>query len=230
MAPGRRHVGIARQFPPVLRRHARQIVAVIVGIIVWMVAPSGDPITRLLIAWNAGAWLFIALALKMMAGATTAEIRHRAGVEDEGRTAVLVVTIAAAVASIVAIVAQMHAAQNLQGTDRLVNTGLALVTIFGSWLLVHFVFALHYAHAYYVGGHAGGDPGKGLQFSGNGTPDYWDFLYFSLVVGTTAQTSDTGVTSHTMRRVVMVHGLLSFLFNTAVIALTVNIAAQLIQS
>jgi uncharacterized membrane protein len=212
----------------VLRRHVRQIVAVAAGVSVWALAPAAEPALQLLIAWNAGAWLLIALVLKMMAGATIAEIRHRAGVEDEGRTAVLVVTVAAAIASVVAIAAQMFAAQNLQGTDQLLSTLLALATIFGSWLLVHFVFALHYAHAYYVPAESGNETVKGLKFSGSDAPDYWDFLYFALVVGTTAQTSDTDVISRSMRRVVMVHGLLSFVFNTAVIALTVNLAAQLI--
>jgi uncharacterized membrane protein len=213
--------------PTLVRQHARQLTAFVVGVSVWFVLPSDDQTTRILIAWNAGSWLFIVLALKMMAGADIAEIRHRAGVEDEGRVAVLVVTVAAAIAAIVALVAQMAAAKNLQGMDRMLSTGIALATIFGSWLLVHFVFALHYAHEFYVPGASDREAKGGLKFNGNGTPDYWDFLYFSLVVGTTAQTSDTGVVSRSMRRVVMLHGLLSFVFNTAVIALTVNVAAQL---
>ena len=218
----------AEWVPAFLRRHARQLTAVALGLIVWVFIPVSDPTARILIAWNAGTWFFIVLVLKMMSGADIAEIRHRAGVEDEGRTAVLVATIAAAVASIVAIAAQMSAAQQLHGLERVINTAIALSTIFGSWLLVHFVFALHYAHEFYVPGRADGDVKEGLKFSGSAMPDYWDFLYFSLVVGTTFQTSDTEVISRSMRRVVMVHGLLSFIFNTAVIALTVNMAAQLV--
>jgi uncharacterized membrane protein len=214
--------------PASLRRHARQLIAVALGLVVWFFIPVSDPAARILIAWNVGTWFFIALVLKMMTGADIVEIRHRAGVEDEGRTAVLVATTAAAVASIVAIAAQMSAAQQLHGLDRIINTAIALSTIFGSWLLVHFVFALHYAHEFYVPGHADGDAKEGLKFSGGDMPDYWDFLYFSLVVGTTFQTSDTDVISRSLRRVVMVHGLLSFIFNTAVIALTVNMAAQLV--
>jgi uncharacterized membrane protein len=112
--------------------------------------------------------------------------------------------------------------------DRVINIMIALSTIFGSWLLVHFVFALHYAHEFYVPGRSDGDAKEGLKFGGGHMPDYWDFLYFSLVVGTTFQTSDTEVSSRSMRRVVMVHGLLSFIFYTAVIALTVNLVAQLV--
>ncbi len=228
MAAKRAKRGDAEWIPVSLRRHARQLIALALGLVVWFFIPVSDPTARILIAWNVGAWFFIALVLKMMTGADNAEIRRRAGVEDEGRMAVLVTTTAAAVASIVAIAAQMSAVQQLHGLERVLDTAIALSTIFGSWLLVHFVFALHYAHEFYVPGHADGDAKDGLKFSGGGMPDYWDFLYFSLVVGTTFQTSDTEVISRSMRRVVMVHGLLSFVFNTAVIALTVNMAAQLI--
>jgi uncharacterized membrane protein len=226
MAAKRKKQDVAEWVPTPVRRHARQLLAILVGIVMWFAVPASDPTTRTLIAWVAGAWLFIFLILKMMAGADSDEIRRRAGVEDEGRTAVLIATIAAAVASIVGLIAQMSAAQEMHGADRVLSTVLALLTIFGSWLLVHFVFALHYAHEFYVPGHADSEAMKGMKFSGGDMPDYWDFLYFSLVVGTTFQTSDTEIVSRRMRRLVMVHGLLSFVFNTAVIALTVNIAAQ----
>jgi uncharacterized membrane protein len=227
MAAKRAKQSTTERMPRVLRRHPRQLFAIVVGVAVWLMIPASETTTRLLIAWTAGAWLFIALVLKMMAGADVAEIRRRAGVEDEGRTAVLFATIAAAVASIVALVLQMSAAQEMHGPERLLSTILALLTIFGSWLVVHFIFALHYAHEYYVPGHDDSEAMKGLKFSGGEAPDYWDFMYFALVVGTTFQTSDTEVVSRRMRRTVMVHGLVSFIFNTAVIALTVNLAAQL---
>jgi uncharacterized membrane protein len=227
MAAKRAKGNAADRMPRILRRHPRQLIAILVGIAVWFLIPASETATRLLIAWTAGAWLFIALVLKMMMGADVAEIRRRAGVEDEGRTAVLFATIAAAVASIVALVVQMSAAQEMHGVERLLGTVLALLTIFGSWLAVHVIFALHYAHEYYVPGHGDKEAMKGLKFSGSEAPDYWDFMYFALVVGTTFQTSDTAVISQRMRRTVMVHGLVSFIFNTAVIALTVNLAAQL---
>jgi uncharacterized membrane protein len=228
MPAKRKKQGNATWVPDAVRRHARQLLAILVGIVIWFSIPATDPITRALIAWTAGTWLFIVLILKMMTGADTDEIRRRADVEDEGRTAVLIVTIAAAIASIVALVAQMSAVQEMRGSERVLSTVLALLTIFGSWLLVHFIFALHYAHEFYVPGRADSEAMKGLKFSGGDMPDYWDFLYFSLVVGTTFQTSDTEIVSRRMRRTVMVHGLLSFVFYTAVIALTVNIAAQLV--
>ena len=98
-------------------------------------------------------------------------------------------------------------------------------------MLIHTVFALFYAHEFHSEGKgaARAVTGGGLEFPDDSTPDYLDFLYFSFVVGTTAQTSDVAVSSRAMRRVVMLHGILSFFFNTAVIALAVNLAAQLVQ-
>ena len=104
---------------------------------------------------------------------------------------------------------------------------LACLAVVASWLLVHTTFAIHYAHFYY------GDPdGKGpleerggLQFPGDAPPDYWDFMYYSYVVGMTCQVSDVQVTLHHMRRLTLIHGVLSFFFNTGVLALAINILA-----
>jgi len=104
--------------------------------------------------------------------------------------------------------------------------GLSFSTILVSWFLVHFVFALYYAHEFHSKTRRSGGSGAGFDFHGQKSPDYLDFLYLSLVVGTTAQTSDINITSRETRRTVMLHGLLSFFFNTMVIALVVNLTAQ----
>jgi uncharacterized membrane protein len=99
---------------------------------------------------------------------------------------------------------------------------LAIVTITLSWTFIHAIFALHYAHDYYGSGHRA----NGLQFPGDDQPDYWDFAYFSFVVGMTFQVSDVAVTNRAIRRLVVAHGILSFAFNTAILALTVNLASS----
>jgi len=112
------------------------------------------------------------------------------------------------------------------GAPGLVNGPLAIVTIVLSWAAVHTTFALHYAHEYYRGAKPGG-----LQFpSGDQheSADYWDFVYFSFVIGMTAQVSDVGITDKTIRRTATVHGIISFIYNTALVALMVNIAASAI--
>jgi uncharacterized membrane protein len=101
-----------------------------------------------------------------------------------------------------------------------------MITIVVSWAFVHTIFALHYAHEYYGEGrdHAIG----GLTFPGRQSPDYWDFVYFSVVIAMTSQVSDVVITSKIIRRIVIVHGVLAFFFNVAVFALTVNIVSNLI--
>ncbi len=212
------------------RVQIRLIVSIVVGILVWLLLPIEDQIDRILAGWNAAGWLYIALLLVMMMRAEVGGIRRQAIIEEESRSAALIITTLGAIAMFLAIVAQLSAIAEESGLERRITLALSFCTILVSWLLVQIVFAVYYAHEFHsesrkkVHG-AGG----GLKFSGRGVPDYFDFLYFSFVVGTTNQTSDTEVTSRPMRRVVMLHGLLSFFFNTMVIALTVNLTAQLVQ-
>jgi uncharacterized membrane protein len=118
------------------------------------------------------------------------------------------------------------AAMQDDGRFVILMLSIAITTIALSWAAVHTTFALHYAHDYYRGGKAGG-----LQFpSGdkNDHADYWDFVYFSFVIGMTAQVSDVGITDKAIRRTATAHGIVSFIYNTALLALTVNIAASAI--
>jgi uncharacterized membrane protein len=160
-------------------------------------------------------------------------IKREAGIERESRTAVLFIVILGSFFTLLALVVQLSALRGEHGVDRTISAVLSFTTILLSWLLMHTVFALYYAHEFHSesrdGARAARGTGGGLKFPDDSTPDYLDFLYFSFVVGTTAQTSDVAVCSRAMRRVVMIHGILSFIFNTAVIALMVNLAAQLVQ-
>jgi len=208
----------------------RLIVAIAVGIAVWLLLPLDDHIDRILAGWNAAGWLYIVLILIMMMRAEVEGIKRQAELEEESRAAALIITTLGAIFMFVAIVAQLSALGEESGFDRRVTFALSFSTILVSWLLVQIVFAVYYAHEFHSESKRGGrGAGGGLKFSGERAPDYLDFLYFSFVVGTTNQTSDTAVTSRAMRRVVMIHGLLSFFFNTMVIALTVNLTAQLVQ-
>ena len=213
-----------------VRVQIRLIVSILVGLAAWYLTPLEDPIDRILAGWNAAGWLYIALLLVMMMSAEIDGIRRQAEIEEESRSAALIITTLGAVFMFLAIVAQLSALHEESGLERRTTFALSFSTILVSWLLVQIVFAVYYAHEFHSESRkAARGAGGGLKFSGNAIPDYLDFLYFSFVVGTTNQTSDTEVTSRAMRRVVMVHGILSFFFNTAVIALAVNIAAQLVQ-
>ena len=214
-----------RKLPLFLRvvvSRPRTFVALGVAIVICLLLPTSLRLsTRALVAWDVFATIYLVLAYAMMIRSGHEHIKPSAVLQDDGRFLIMVVTQLAALASIAAIVFEL-------GASRSSPSGLALAatTIALSWALVHTSFALHYAHDYYRG-----KPG-GLQFpsgsEGKEKPDYWDFVYFSFVIGMTAQVSDVGITSKAIRRTATVHGIISFVFNTALLALMVNIAASAI--
>ena len=183
--------------------------------------------TRGLLGWNGGVILYLASTFWMMAGADIKEIRGRADIQDEGAFGLVVLTAFAAVASLAAIVAEMGEAAGGQEIPAAMNVAIGMGTIVLSWLFMHTIFALHYAHEYY--GEGGDGATGGLEFPGAKGPDYWDFLYFSFVIGMTFQVSDVRILSKTIRRLVTVQAVIAFFFNVAILALMVNMAAGLIK-
>jgi uncharacterized membrane protein len=201
----------------------RTFISMATGFAAFFVLPGSSLglVTRLLISWDIFVALYLLLVYAMMYRSGLRGIRRNAVLQDDGRILIPVMTVAGAFASIAAIVFE------LAGTHRSAS-GLTLATgtIALSWAAVHTAFALHYAHEYYRGAKPGG-----LQFPSGDTQDhadYWDFVYFSFVIGMTAQVSDVGITDKTIRRTATVHGIISFVFNTALVALMVNIAASAI--
>jgi uncharacterized membrane protein len=200
----------------------RTFISMAIGFAAFFVLPGAlRLVTRLLISWDVFVALYLALVYAMMYRSGLRSIRRNAVLQDDGRFLIPVMTVLGAFASIAAIVFE------LAGTHRSApGLVLATVTIALSWAAVHTGFALHYAHDYYRGTKPGG-----LQFPSGDTQDhadYWDFVYFSFVIGMTAQVSDVGITDKVIRRTVTVHGIISFVFNTALLALMVNIAASAI--
>jgi uncharacterized membrane protein len=182
-------------------------------------------ITRILLGWDIGVLIYLVAAAIVIARCTTvASIKQNAAVQDEGAFALLLLTVAAAIASLGAIFAELAALERSNPSYGL-YIALAVATVVLSWTFTHTIFALHYAHDFY--GEA--SRSEGLKFPGGTQPDYWDFVYFAFVIGMTFQVSDVAVTNKSIRRMVVAHGALSFFFSTAIVALTVNIAAGLIQ-
>jgi len=224
--PPRHGLWIVRQS----RAQIRFLIALCVGAAVALLAPIEDWISRILAGWNAGGWLYLILVAIKMWRAEVEGIKREAEIERGSRIAVLIVVTLGSLFTLLALLDQLAALKTEHGLDRTVSVIFSVSTIFLSWLLIHTVFSLYYAHEFHSESRSGvGGTGGGLKFPDDARPDYLDFLYFSFVVGTTAQTSDVAVCSRPMRRVVMLHGILSFFFNTAVIALAVNIALQLVQ-
>ena len=214
-----------RKMPKPLRvvyGRPRTFISILIGIVAFFLLPGSlRLVTRALIGWDIFVAFYLVLVFTMVLRSGIRHVRHNAALQDDGRFVILMVAALGAFASIAAIVFELGASHR-----SVLDLTLATVTIALSWSAVHTQFSLHYAHEYYRGAKPGG-----LQFP-SGDPhedaDYWDFVYFSFVIGMTAQVSDVGITDKIIRRTATVHGIISFVFNTALVALMVNIAASAI--
>jgi uncharacterized membrane protein len=210
-----------------IRIRPRLAISATIGAAVFALLPVAyQPTTRALITWDIGGGLYLALAWILIGRASVEHMRWRARVEDDGAAVVLFLTVAAAVASLAAIVMELRGLNSLSPDLQVLHVGLAAVTFLVSWLLVHTAFALHYAHAYYASSdqHAG----PALEFPRQESPVYMDFAYFAMVIGMTSQTADVALAATRMRRLAMAHGMIAFLFNTTLLALAINTTAGLL--
>jgi uncharacterized membrane protein len=218
--------GAKRKLPRIVRivrARPRLFLSVALTLAIIVLLPGGWRwATRFLVGWDIGVAVYLVAAFAAMADCDIAHIRRRSALMDEGRIAIPTLTACAALASLAAILIELG---DKDTTHEPRHLALAVVTIALSWALTHTIFALHYAHEFYAEKRY---ENGGLNFPGKAAPDYWDFLYFSLVIGMTSQVSDVGVTAREIRRTVAAHGIVSFFFNVALLALTVNIAASAI--
>ena len=210
-----------------IKSRPRLVFATTIGCLSWFILPDAWRFTtRLLLGWDIGTGSYLAFVTLMIMQSNTDKIRSRAAAQDEGRIFILILTIFTAIASLAAIVAELSNAKELKGLLRNEHIALAGITVLLSWTFMQTMFALHYAHEYYTekdGGNA-----EGLEFPARYfTPDYWDFIYYSFVIGTACATADINITSGSMRKFTTLHCMLSFFFNTTILALTVNIGAGL---
>jgi uncharacterized membrane protein len=209
----------------IVRARPRIVIAALIGAAVFAVLPSSWWLaTRLLLTWDGGVIAYLAMVYTLMARSGVSDIRRHSAELDEGRLLILVLTITASLASLGAIVAELGTSQGAQRTA--FQLALATVTIVLSWFFIHTIFALHYAHEFYG---ERGDKRGGLIFPGDhAEPDYWDFVYFAFVLGMTFQVSDVAIAARPIRHAATAHGIVSFFFNAALLALVVNIAASAI--
>lgn len=205
-------------------RHSSVIIAFISGLAAFLVLNAVRVgADHVLIGWNVAAMVFISISWRRMLRATVADIRRRAEDLDFSDTLVLFLSIAAALASIAGIGLELHSIKSAAPSIALAKAGEAIVTILISWVFLHTLFTIHYAHRFYS------EQGNGLIFPDRiEEPVYWDFLYFSFTIGVAAQTADVAVSSVTMRKITLLHAVLSFLFNTTILALAINVGASLL--
>lgn len=222
----------AASLPYILRIIAarpRLVVAVLLGALVGFTLPSevvSRSVTRVVLGWSAGVGSYLILVMFMIFGSAHKKIHARARLEDEGQIFILVLMIFSVLFSIFSIVGELGVVRHLEGMTRYLHLALAAMSIATSWLFTHVMFALHYAHDFYRDQLRGGN--GGLLFPGNEEPDYFDFLYFSFILGTSAQTADVSFLSKRMRRLGLVHCVFSFFFNTTLLALAINMASGLL--
>jgi len=211
-----------------LRARPRLYSSLALGCLVIALSPAGMPLPlRFLIGWDSSITIYLTLAFMMMARSTERTMRRRAIQHREGRWAILTVMTLAACASLFAIGQILGGLKDMPPGQIELHLTLAGMTIVGSWIFVNTIFAQIYAHEYFGPGRRADDPPP-LDFPGEPVPDYWDFIYFSTVIGMTCQVSDVPISTRVIRRVVLAHSVISFFFNTVILALSVNIAASLL--
>lgn len=216
------HVILPRMEALLHWRYLRHTLALLFGIAIFAALQNTALPFRLALAWDAGVGLLTALFARMMYCSDENVMRRRARRRDATTSLIFSMLIAAAFVSLYAILHILDVVKEQHGLPRAGGLALSVITIALSWAFVHMLFAVHYAHCFYLSD-------SGLKFPAgqtDETPDYWDFMYYAFVVGMTFQVSDVQVTSRPMRRLTLAHGIVSFFFNTFILALAVNIAAS----
>ena len=213
-------------FHQTLRFHPRLSFALAAGLVAGTAYPLSDSIiTQALIGWNVIAWSYLLLMGWLMARASHAKVRLIAEQEDKGAIAILVIMSLGALASLAAIILELSTVRSLPLGARMTHYGFTISTVLGSWFLLGTLFTFHYARIFY----RSPADNRALKFpDSQENLNYWDFLYFSFTIAVAAQTSDISVMSRSLRKTVLAQSILSFLFNVAIIGLSINIAASLV--
>lgn len=204
--------------------HRRLLICLAAGAVAAIAVPGIHTVlTRALIGWNVLVWLYLAWVAVGIRQAEKGHLQKLAIAQGESAPVVLTVVVVASIVSLVAVLLEILAAKSAAPHEALWHVVLAAFTVVGSWLLLPTLFGLTYASQYY-----GAEPGLGLMFPGATAkfePDHTDFLYFSFTIAVASQTADVAVTTREMRRLVVVQSVLSFVFNTTILAFSINAAA-----
>ena len=211
-----------------LRAHPHLVFSGLVGIVVGLAAVGIDSIvSRCLLGWNAGVWMYLAWTGWTLLHSDAARLKRVAQAQAEGAGTVLAIVALAALVSLGAVITELSAAKAAGHSHKLLPVLFTLSIVIGSWLLVPTLFSLNYASQYHVADH----DGDGIKFPDETTdfePDFSDFLYFSFTIAVASQTADVVITNRSVRRLVLMQSVLSFVFNTAIVAFTINMAASLL--
>lgn len=208
------------------KAHPHLTISAAVGVLAAALAfGASNPLERGLVGWNIGVWTYLVWTGWTMTHSDALHLKRIALAQAEGATVILLIVTFAALASLGAIGLELSTGRVAGAPLAVSHALLTLSTVVGSWLMVPTLFSLNYASRY----HASRE-GSGLKFPDEDDdfePDYFDFLYVSFTIAVASQTSDVIVTTRPMRRLVLLQSVLSFVFNTTILAFTINIAASL---
>ena len=207
--------------------HWRLALGILTGIGVWVALAilGWTPHAQPLIAWNAGAGLYLILVWRLFLGASEAEVRARAAKQDETRSIILILALVSIAASLSGIVAALIQVKGESEATRILVMALAALTLVSAWGVLQSLFISHYAHRHFQ---CVEEKGGGFIFPGEPPRTYADFAYLAICIGSTAQISDCSVPNTGLRNLVTVHAVTSFFYNTAVLALGINILSGLL--
>jgi uncharacterized membrane protein len=207
----------------------RLMCGLIVGLAVAALPLPLPWLLRGLIGWSGGLSVYLSLAWWLCVKFDAQRTRERAQAQDEPSVVLFLLMLLATMACVAAITMLMQQSGALSRGERALHIVVSMTALAVSWLFIQTIYAFRYAHRYYQEEKSGEPDGPGLEFPGDLDPDYFDFLYYAHVVGMTSQVSDVQVTSREMRRLTLVHSVLSFAFNMLIVALSINVVAGALQ-
>jgi len=208
-----------------IRYHPRIWIALTLGSVIFFFLPAHwSLISRVLVSWNCGVAVFLVLIYLWMRSLTAVQICSRYIEEDSSAPFILVIVTLAALLSLIAIVEPLATLRHVSGTERIAHFALATVTLINSWLLVPTIFTTYYANMFY----SADQQNRPLRFPETDMPVFWDFAYFSFTIAAACQTADVLTTRGSIRKVVIAHELIAFLFNASILGFAINVTAGLI--
>lgn len=209
----------------IMRYYPRLSISAVAGCGLYFLLPGHwSALSRVLVCWNCGCMLFFGLIFYWMTRLTAAQICSRYSEEDESAPVILALVTTAALVSLVAIVEPLANIRQTTGSERMGHFALAALTLVNSWILVPTMFTTHYADLYY----SAKETERPLHFPGTSPPVFWDFAYFSFTIAAACQTADVSTQNAAVRRSVILHTVISFLFNASILGFAINVTAGLI--
>ena len=216
-------------FPRIVIGHSRLFIAILIGAVsLAFIPPHLSHHTRAIAAWDVGSACYLVMIAVLFATTPPTRMEAKAEAQEDGEWTLFWLVVAGATVSFAAILGEFGSMKEAAPAAKELKVLIVAGTLVLSWLLTQVVFALRYAHEYYSRSDGASELDGGLEFPKENCPDYWDFVYFAIVLGMTFQVSDVQITSRKFRRLATLHGLLGFMFNTVIIALTVNLASGLL--